>query len=690
MLEASFWLISLEESSVAVSLVTFKNDSWQLSATGLEVSWDKNDPSTLISAVDKSLSAAAAKAEISESDEPFKTALVIPPFWINSDGKIISDRLKQIENFCKQLQLKPIGFVSDDEAIIESVSIQDNFPSSFILLHLSQTELILSLVYLGKVKERLYRHLEGDFNPQIVENLLSDLKLESTLPPLIILYGKFSDRDAASLQDYSWVGKKNIETFLHFPEIKAYSPLEVLNIYIKIVVKDLNKEVNAKDLAPQNGLVEVSSADLGFNNSPPVELPHQVLPLSTLPLSDTLPITSQPLSDDRKFKLPKINFKLNFHIKLPPVKLLFFLFALLPLIILIPLFFLTATVTIFVTPISFSKKVPTIVDVNLKELRNTPLAIPVDKKTIDVSISSSINTTGRKTVGDKAKGEVIVYNKLDKNQTISKKSILSDPAGHKYELTTDIQVAASNINLDQGVINLGQTRIIISALDIGPEFNIAKDTKLTFKDIPDTMLVAKTKETLTGGSRHDIPAVSLEDKNLLNQKINDEITKTVDQKINNDLNNLAGIIKETVQIKKAKIDFSREIGEEATSLSGSIAGTVTVFVLNSNQKMAIINSVISKEDNFLASQIDQDFFIFSFEINKLETDTAAGFITVKGSALPKIDETLIKQKIVTKTKGKAISIIRTLIPRAYNLNISFPILPIRPENILINLKTESQ
>ena len=89
------------------------------------------------------------------------------------------------------------------------------------------------------------------------------------------------------------------------------------------------------------------------------------------------------------------------------------------------------------------------------------------KKNTDVNSSITVETTGQKTVGNKATGEVTIFNKVEKVQNIPKGSILTDSKGQKFELISSVQVAAAVINYSTGTMNFGQVKTTLSASDIG-------------------------------------------------------------------------------------------------------------------------------------------------------------------------------------------------------------------------------
>jgi hypothetical protein len=747
---STFWLLSIEESFVNVSLLSVVDGKYTVLSVGPKSQWPDDNQDSLIAAVDESLSAAATKANISEEEEPNQVAFVLPPFWVGSDGKITASKLKLIETLCRSLSVKPIGFIANDEAIVEDTNQADGFPASFILFNLGQNDFTLSLVYLGRVKERIKRSFEGAFNPQFLESALLELKSESALPPQIIVFGCVDNSILSQVKNFAWVGKKDVETFLHFPDVACYELEKLVDVYSRIIVSQINPQPITKSLKekepvvvtdeyetdenedvdedtekiepkpevksfseiePEKEMIEVNPEDLGFIVSPSEPV------IETIPLikSDnlTFDIPSkpeaevnhivEPLSVPKKtsLKLPKINFRFNFpkRIKLPKLRLGpfgFIVLAVSPLLILFPFFFSKARITLFVAPYVFNKQIPVTLDSTIDELNTSKSLIPVTKKVLQVDTEASVKTTGKKTIGEKAKGQAVVFNKLDKSQNLPKGTILIDPNGRQYTLDTAVSVASSSSNLELGVINLGQTKVMVTAGDIGSEFNINKDTKLKFKDYPETNLVARVDTNLNGGTKQEISAVSGEDKTALNQQIDQAISDSVTQQINSELSNVPGIIKETIRSKKEKVEFTREIGEEADELGATAQANVAVFVMDPDIREQVINGFLGDETDFKAADINPQTFNINFKVDKIDSDKATGVMVINGQALPKIDMPKFKKMLSGKTKTKAGSLIKKNINRVYNFNIKTNLqflqminpLPFRSENITIDVKTE--
>jgi len=678
-MEASYyWLISITTEAISVALVKRGTPS-SLVALGPETEWLPDDPDSFLHSVDISLSATAEKAALEPDQEPETSAFILPPKWIGNDGKIFPEFLKLLENLCRSLKLKPLGFISNDEAFIESLNKEDSFPPSFILVYLGLKEFSVSLVYLGEVKKRFHQVLTNDFSPQDLENALVTIRLDSALPPRILVFGHLGPGIVDDLKNYSWIGKKNIETFLHLPDVEVYNAEDLFNLYCKTVssqlennpvamestppvieetkeepVEEIEENTEDKEEIEQTesipNLNEVAPEDLGFSEI----IESDSIVLSPDPEAPPLP-PPKPKFSFPKISLPKISLpRLNFN------PWLLFPLALSPLLLLIPYFLIKAEVTINFSPVEINKDFNLTLDSTATSATTT--IVPVIKKTFDLNFAESLATTGQKETGDKAKGEVTIFNKLDKIQNIAKSTILSDNSGKKYELLTSVQIPASSYNLVTGTITMGQIKANAIASDIGPEFNLNKDTLLSFKD--DTNLLVKVNDSLGGGTRRQIKVVSAEDKNKLSALVTTSLDTRISQKIDSE-SSLIGLLPGTIYIDKKQLDFNRELGEEADTLQVNASLTLSLFQIDPEQKNDILKTLFADDQEFLQSIASPSDFTFSFTATQNSSQKSIGKLTVTGKTLPQIDTDDLRQRLASQDLTTALKIIDSQ-PRVYN------------------------
>lgn len=685
-MEASYyWLISVTTENISVALIR-RGHPDILVSLGPETAWELNNTDSFLHSVDISLSEAAQKANLEPEQEPESSAFILPPKWIGNDGKIFPEHLKLLESLCRSLKLKPLGFISNDEAFIESVTKEDSFPPSFILLYLGQKEFSLSLVYLGEVKKRFHQSLDSDFTPQDLESALVTIRLDSALPPRILVFGRLSPTIIDDLKNYSWIGKKNIETFLHLPDVEVYQPEDLFNLYCKTVSSQLEGSLPSSspkknDTLPEEIVEDVPLSDPEttiLESETDSELSSETVAAEDLGFSDItesdsliIPPPAPEFSPEIEKNIPKSNPLTLPKIKLPNFKLpsfhfnplILFAIALSPLLLLLPYFMSKAEVTLNFTPLEISRDFNVTLDSTASSVTST--IIPVTKKTFDLTLTESVNTSGQKETGDKSKGEVTLYNKLDKIQNVPKSTILSDTSGKKYELLTSVQIPASTYDLNTGTIVMGQAKANIIASDIGPEFNQAQNVLLSFKD--NVNLLAKVNSSITGGTRVEVKVVSSDDKNKLNVQVSDSLKNKINEKIKNETS-LAGLLAGSANIDKKTLDYNREVGEVADTLSVNVSATLSLFQIEPSQKDNVIKTLLASDAEFLQSIASPDNFSFSFVAAQSDSQKSTGKLTVTGKTLPKIDIDSLRQKLIGKSFTNAYTVINSL-PRVYNRNI---------------------
>jgi hypothetical protein len=698
----SYWLIVVDNDQVTVSAVIYNGQKFNIASIGPSVNWDIDNPITISEATDKSLSDAAQAASLAEDQEPESAAFILPSFWVGVDGKILSTKLSIIETLCRNLKLKPLGFISCDDAFVENVNINEKFPSSFIFVDIKKNRLDISLVLMGKIKERIAQHYNNDFNPVLIEDGLRQLETDNSLPPQIFITGNIASSTVDDIKEYPWIGKKALDIFFHLPEINFVKDKELMDIYSNFINNQLIPEPipslapkeeivvpednpPADNLSEDDSLEEVKAEDLGFSQIEEREIETETEVDTNLPLVVANPIIPQTKKIPKlykipklpKIKLPKFSLKLNFKF--------FWILAFLPLLVLLLLFINRSSVTLFINPypLNFSKEL--ILDSTIDSFDSKSNKIPVILKNFDIQVSTSVSTTGRKIIGERARGGVIIYNKLDKTQNLPKGEILLDSSGKQYELITPVQIPGSSYDLAAGIIKLGQTKTVVSAKDIGPEWNIAKDTQLTFKNSADNY-IAKSESDFTGGSKEEISVVSKDDKITLEAQLKEEIKLEIDKKIKNDIANLSGAIADTIQQKQKRIDYLRDVGEPTDTLSGTLDADVQVFMIDSKLKDEIISSIIKQNPEYLNFSLEPNYTL-GFKPSEIDSEKAKGTLSIEGDLLPVINETMVKGKIAGKFEKSARKYLDSNIDKIYNISIKSSLGPlgkILPISLLTN------
>ncbi|MFA7301350.1 MAG: hypothetical protein WC069_03505 [Candidatus Shapirobacteria bacterium] len=614
-----YWLISITSDSARVTLVNQK-----ILSQGSEIAWSSDDPDSLLKAIDTSLSA-------QNSEATSNCAFILPPNWVGDDGKIIDVKNLELKNICQKLKLRPLGFVSHDESFVESYNQDDTFPGSYILINFGLSHYQISLVYLGQIKKRVSESFEQNFSVSHFEDILAGLNFSSALPPKIIIIGASTSDVVDELTNHNWLSRKDIETFLHLPEVISLSLVELDQIYIDTIYKQLAPSSPSPQppIIDQEPIDEVDAVTLGFTSddspvevvSPPSPLPKPVMVLPSIKLP----------------KLPSLSF--NYYWLLP--------LTLLPFIPILPLYFAKIDLTIYQNPVDFSETF----NITLNPDSN------VSSQTFDLSVGASIPTTGKREIGQKAKGEIILFNKSDRSVSVNKGLVVIDASGKKFETTNNILLPASTYNLDTGTINMGQVKAAVAAQIIGSEYNLADNTSLSTEN---TNLLVKTSGSFTGGSREEVLVVTAADKtkvidlakNLLKEQSKTSISS---QKSSENI-----ILDSTMVFDNQKTVYNREVGEDSDILSLNLSSKVKFLYLNLSQQQQLISELFPQKPNLAI--LDKN----SANVNLSYTP---GKLILTGKANPLINIEQLKSNLVGKNDSQIKSILNSL-PRFYQYKIS--------------------
>jgi len=677
-----YWLVSITSESAQVSLVSFDPSSSEVKSLGSETAWDPALPDSLVRAVDTSLTTATADYQLPVDSEPDDCAFIIPPPWVGPDGRIFPNLLKNLESLCRELKFHPLGFIGQDDAFVESYQSTDSFPGSYIMLHLLSAHFQLSLVYLGSIKKRVSENFDGDFSVKLLEDTLVKLNFQKALPPKIIIVGKFTNSLIEDINNYNWTGTPGIETFLHLPDVVTVPASDLQQLFSQTI---------HHQLSPINSPESSASRDEGGPIEPEEPSPTEL----DLPLPPPTLVEASDLGFSENISKPIIETESNFvEIHHPFPKHHSRYFWLLPLVILIlfiptlPLFIARAEITLSFTPIEFTDIFSLTLDPAASTTSNS--LVPVSQKKLTLSVNASVPASGKKEIGEKARGEVTIFNKLDTIQNLNKGLIFSDKLGHKFESTSNLQVPGSTYNLDSGIITLGQVKTSLVAIDIGPESNLSTGTQLSSSN-PNFLI--KINSNFSGGTKELVAVVSAEDRSRLLATARQELSIKAKNQIQAESAPGLTIFDSTAFFDSQKTDYNREIGEVADTLTLNLFSQVSFLFVNPSDKLKITSYFL--QDNPKLSGLDPNSLTLNltFVPKDLTSTKSSGVLTITGKGTPKIDIITLRRLLAFKSENEIQKIVSTL-PSFYNYSVKnnlkfinlFNRLPRNPDFITIITK----
>lgn len=444
------------------------------------------------------------------------------------------------------------------------------------------------------------------------------------------------------------------------PSIKESPPVSGFlvgeDIALKPDLADVPDMVNEGDVEiPQSAYNDL------LNNDVPIKKPMK-LPSFSLP----------------SFSMPKISFQKSMPflviggIALILISLFSFFY-----------FFHKATITLYY-------KTPTIVkDVVIESLS-------VEKTTKQATDTEKISSTGKKTIGEKSKGEVTIFNLEKQERNLKKGATLKTDNGVAFVLDSDVKIASSSSTTTSGgdvTIVTGKQKATIFASEIGETGNISKDTKLTFDGVASDSLRATANSAFSGGSKKDVRTVSREDY----EKLKKLATTKIANQANDLLKDASGNKKSITQLVQTTFTdetYSSEIGEEASDVSLNAKANVVLFIYDVSTLRDRIKSTIT---DLIPKNYKLEPTKIIYSIKKATEKNGKVSLTTHIVASPEYD--IDKKKVGEVARGASQSTLETTLKNdfhtsAYQISVESIIpflknrMPFFDKNITVDIISE--
>jgi len=577
----------------------------------------------LIVAADASIATAVTKLPAVAGKQPNKVILGLPENWV--EGNTVKEsKLTTLQKVCQKLALKPLGFVVTPEAIAHYLKQKEGGLPSAILLSLEETEIVVSLIVKGKFLGSKLVGRSDNLALDLEEGLLR-FNFQEVLPNRILL---IEDSEAEDIEEmkhtlvaYPWVspnGDKKLN-FLQLPRVEvAEKEFEVTAVVVAGCRElGLDKESPAqKTILPldteEEGKEEVAAVaeptvgeglpeeDFGFVKDKDILVES---PLEEEEEKTEVPKIETVTEESQTVEVPQTSFGFLFssklaafwhwcknlvHLPKPAFRFsaprgLLLLAGILAagLVAVFLLFWQTAKaeVKIFIQPQKIEEEFEFVLSAKAEAVDAEEMTVPARETSVKVVGEKTANVTGKKTVGDKATGEVVVYNRTDEVKSLAKDAVLKGPGELKFVLKDEVKIASKTADLAEGVDKWGEAKVGVEAKEIGAEYNLAADSILTFENFPSTSLLVKNPNAFSGGTSREIQAVSKEDRASLQKALLAQLEGEAKQEIQAQIAEGDQLLSDSVKLKDQTNRFDHEVGDEASSINlKSEASFTALFV----------------------------------------------------------------------------------------------------------------
>ncbi len=618
--------------------------------------------------------------------EPQKILFGVPNSWLVDDN-LKDEYLRLLRSLVKELELAPMAYVATAQSLIHYLEKQEGVPTTAILVGFQKRHLTVTVVRAGKLDGVKIVQRGENSGSDIEKALLSFTDIE-TLPSKILIYGEKVEDLKPQLLSFSWMVNLS---FLHFPKIDVLGD----DIEIKSVclagASEINEDVSYTDqpLKPQEKATAILDDGNEIESDKPEEgkISDDSFGFAVGDVSDRMKEADQstvqsigrqvgesedkeaPLEvDDFKQEIaipaepPKENKRKKFNLKrfLPKGKLSN-IFILLGIILTIALlagayvFFTKAEIKIFVEPKVLEKDATVVADPNQKTVNEDGKIIPGQMVETDISGSAKDTTSGKRQIGDPAKGTVVIYNKTSDSQSLSKGTKIAGGGGIKFTLDTTVTIASSSAS-DSG-ITFGKANTTVTAVSIGADGNLSSGSDFTVTGFSADKLAGKAEGNFSGGNSKDVTVVSSEDQQRLLAKLSSELRQQAQQKLQEKFPNKK-ILQEALSEQIISKNFSKNINDQA----GEFSLTETIRFKGTAFEDKDLKLIVSKLVN---TQVPDGFELnlsqteTQADVSKLEKDGKLVFLArFKAKLIPKIDTDKIRNQIKFKSPSEVTNILK--------------------------------
>ncbi|MFC1647127.1 hypothetical protein ACFL1A_02455 [Patescibacteria group bacterium] len=373
--------------------------------------------------------------------------------------------------------------------------------------------------------------------------------------------------------------------------------------------------------------------------------------------------------------------------KLYPIAAFFALFAILVgwwiLVVVIP----RATVEVKIVQKQVHATASATIDQEAKSVDSDRNVIPATKLEKTVSGEKSIKVSGKKEVGDPAKGTIIIYNKSLVAKTFKKGTILSN-GSVDFSLDSDVKIASASESI--GSITFGKEEALVTAKKIGSQGNLPANSDFIIEDISTSIAEAQNDEAFSGGTSREVTVVTRSDYDELIELITPELVKKAKDELEVDVTQGQKLIDETIETTVSEKVFTQELDEEASQLDGVITITVSGLSYKLDDLKIILEESI-KSSLPEGYELDLDSInISNGEPDIVNNQVILPNVTIKGYSVPSINLSDIKKDILGKDDSMAIKFLKE-IPGVESVNIKHQYsvfgnkLPSKIENISVQV-----
>jgi len=260
--------------------------------------------------------------------------------------------------------------------------------------------------------------------------------------------------------------------------------------------------------------------------------------------------------------------------------------------------------------------------------------------------SVSVKTTGKKNLGEYARGTITVINKTSTTQSLMASTQFSAPDGKIFRSDSYVVVNGNS-----------SSNVSVTASEAGEGYNIGPAHFIIIKLHPSVYdyIYGESTSAFSGGTDRIVPYVTEEDYNSAKQKAADTVASLAKKQLTDKIPNDKVFPPEAFASEILEASVAQEIGAEVSEMTVSISAKVSViaYVREDYERVANLqlSALLSSETKIVAANLlKAKKTVLDFDVkNGKYTLVTEGEATISRT----FDEDKLKSNIIGKTTREA-------------------------------------
>ncbi|GIW63054.1 MAG: hypothetical protein KatS3mg090_0880 [Patescibacteria group bacterium] len=616
--------------------------------------------------------------EIKENfkDRPNKIVFFLTSFFIDKDSsKIKKVYLKEFSDICKKLSLKILGYIETQEAIVKKFL--QSGQKTAVFVEIDSSRAFANLIENNKVSYSVFNLFVADKLTNVKDSVVNVLPDQPKLDKIIIADYLDLPKLDQDLVELDW---QNVLKLNDKPEVEMVKFDQLNQILVDLFCAEITGSNLASSSQEDPEVFEKTSysytaeSTVTENQS---EADNYEYSAPNLPFGFS---ETDDINTDYKKETEQDYINLNFEeqradslqtntrnrfwsglslsmfrLKLPDFRVKGPVFAII-------IFVLGFLVVFFVNELYFHRLVisvePQTSEIKVEQsLTADELNDLIAYETKTFSLTDKTATSGTESVGEKAKGEITVYNFSTQQFSLDKGSKISI---NGKVFVTDLALKldpAEETEVDGSVVKKPAVGTVgITAEQIGSDYNLSYSDKIKLGDLNTDLYYAKLTKATSGGSQEELSTVAKSDLDKLKESV---LEKTKEQLSSEELSfdkTKYFYISDLNQYQITKAEFDKEVNEVADSVSVSAEVEAKLALLDKEKVLKLIEPK-------LQSQLETNFKYASDDLEityKKESsdDTVKYNFAITANTRYNLDKSRLSALVVWKPKTEVVDLLK--------------------------------